>query len=389
MYKYFPTINNSKIHPTAIIFAQEVYIADDVMIGPNTIIAGDTIYLGTGVRIEGESDIRASSIKIDKNSEIGKNAKILVAEEFHVGKASRLCRGIEITCRSFVTGNLLFLGHNLCVGYGGTLESTSNVSMGDRVALGPNSILNANNAIILEDQVGSGCNLSIWTHGYHFGHSILDGFPVSFDPIYIRKNVWLGFHVTLLPGVTIGENTIVAAGSVVTKALPDNCLAAGIPASPKKDLKPQALPIDLQDKITLDILAKWRDELQWKGIQVNQDNNDFYTKKEIIVNTGQSKKLTRIIFWSNNIPLSIDTDFNTEIIVISVQERKAFKEHIPPNLTLFELSSRQFSGLSTPLAEDLRNHLRRHGIQCGEERVFQSINPKPFDKLKFNFSCNL
>ncbi len=49
-------------------------------------------------------------------------------------------------------------------------------------------------------------------------------------PITLGNNVWLGGNVTVLPGVTIGENTIVGAGSVVTKSLPANVIAVGNPA---------------------------------------------------------------------------------------------------------------------------------------------------------------
>lgn len=49
-------------------------------------------------------------------------------------------------------------------------------------------------------------------------------------PILIRRNAWLGAGVTVLPGVTVGENAIVGAGSVVTKDVPDGMIVAGVPA---------------------------------------------------------------------------------------------------------------------------------------------------------------
>ena len=49
-------------------------------------------------------------------------------------------------------------------------------------------------------------------------------------PITLEDNVWLGGSVTVLPGVTIGRNTVVGAGSVVTKSLPSNVVVAGNPA---------------------------------------------------------------------------------------------------------------------------------------------------------------
>jgi acetyltransferase-like isoleucine patch superfamily enzyme len=49
-------------------------------------------------------------------------------------------------------------------------------------------------------------------------------------PIHIKKNVWIGANATILQGVTIGENSVVAAGSVVSNDVPDNVVVGGIPA---------------------------------------------------------------------------------------------------------------------------------------------------------------
>ena len=48
--------------------------------------------------------------------------------------------------------------------------------------------------------------------------------------ILIKKNAWIGAQVSILPGVTIGENAIVGTGSIVTKDIPDNAVAVGNPA---------------------------------------------------------------------------------------------------------------------------------------------------------------
>jgi len=55
-------------------------------------------------------------------------------------------------------------------------------------------------------------------------------------PIRLGSNVWLGMRTIVLKGVTIGDNTIVAAGSVVTQDLPPNILAGGVPAKRIRDL---------------------------------------------------------------------------------------------------------------------------------------------------------
>ncbi len=55
--------------------------------------------------------------------------------------------------------------------------------------------------------------------------------------IHIKKNAWIGARVSILPGVTIGENAIVGTGSVVTKNVPDNAVVVGSPAKVVKYLE--------------------------------------------------------------------------------------------------------------------------------------------------------
>jgi len=90
--------------------------------------------------------------------------------------------------------------------------------------------------------IGSGSSIAgnnfILTHTkplvYHSGVS--DAFVA---PVTIGKNVWVAINVTILPGVKIGEGSIIASGSVVTKDIPPMVFAAGIPATVKKDIAPK------------------------------------------------------------------------------------------------------------------------------------------------------
>jgi acetyltransferase-like isoleucine patch superfamily enzyme len=55
-------------------------------------------------------------------------------------------------------------------------------------------------------------------------------------PIHIKKNAWIGANATILQGVTIGENSVVAAGSVVSNDVPDNVVVGGTPAKIIKEI---------------------------------------------------------------------------------------------------------------------------------------------------------
>lgn len=60
-------------------------------------------------------------------------------------------------------------------------------------------------------------------------------------PIHIGKRVWIGSNATILPGVTIGDGAIVAAGAVVTRDVPDNTIVGGVPASVMRSLSEEEM----------------------------------------------------------------------------------------------------------------------------------------------------
>ena len=60
---------------------------------------------------------------------------------------------------------------------------------------------------------------------------------MTFKPIHIGMNVWIGAHATILPGVNIGDGAIIGAGAVVNKDIPSNAVAVGVPAKVIKSIK--------------------------------------------------------------------------------------------------------------------------------------------------------
>lgn len=95
-----------------------------------------------------------------------------------------------------------------------------------RVEIGKNCYFNRNltlvshNEIIIKDGVTVGPNCCIYDHD----HDIHSGGSFISKPIYIEENVWIGANVVILKGVRIGANSVVAAGSVVTKDIPNDTL---------------------------------------------------------------------------------------------------------------------------------------------------------------------
>lgn len=139
---------------------------------------------------------RPSNIK--KQIEIIKNIIGEIKGEFVITAPFYCDYGINITI-----GNNFYTNHNC------TILDGAKVIFGDNVFIGPNCVFSTS------------------------GHPIdsvqrSEGLEIAF-PITVGSDVWIGANVSVLPGVSIGNNTIIGAGSVVNKNIPDGVIAAGIP----------------------------------------------------------------------------------------------------------------------------------------------------------------
>jgi acetyltransferase-like isoleucine patch superfamily enzyme len=90
--------------------------------------------------------------------------------------------------------------------------------------------------IVIEDDVLIGPKVNIITENHPLDPR--DRKALITKSVTIKRNVWIGAGATILPGVTIGENSIVAAGAVVSKDVPANTIVGGIPAKYIKSIKP-------------------------------------------------------------------------------------------------------------------------------------------------------
>lgn len=114
---------------------------------------------------------------------------------------------------------------------------------GENITIGKNVFVNHactfmdRGGITLEDNVLIGPKVNLITTN-HPVHPAERRATIS-QPIVIKKGAWIGAAVTILPGVTVGENAIVAAGAVVTKDVPDNSIVGGVPAKFIKSIADQ------------------------------------------------------------------------------------------------------------------------------------------------------
>lgn len=114
-------------------------------------------------------------------------------------------------------GKNIHVGEDFLTNYNVTILDVAPVHIGDYCMIGPNTMITTVNH-----------PLSPKGRRNHIGQT---------KPVKIGNDVWIGGNVTILPGVTIGNNVVIAAGAVVTKDVPDNCVAGGVPAKVIKEIE--------------------------------------------------------------------------------------------------------------------------------------------------------
>jgi acetyltransferase-like isoleucine patch superfamily enzyme len=105
--------------------------------------------------------------------------------------------------------------------YNWVVQNIDGLKLGYKTDIGAFTYINAKAGVTIEDDVQIGSHCSIYSI------STIDGKEA---PVVLQKNCRIGSHSVVLPGVTVGENTVVGAMSLVNRDLPANSVAFGIPA---------------------------------------------------------------------------------------------------------------------------------------------------------------
>ena len=145
-------------------------------------------------------------------TELEKREKMLKEMFAEVGKDCY----IEPPLHSNWGGRHVHLGNNVYFNFNATLVDDTHIYIGDCTMLGPNVVIATAGRPVLPELREKALQYNL--------------------PVHIGKNCWLGAGVIVLPGVTIGDNTVIGAGSVVTKDIPANVVAVGNPCKVLREI---------------------------------------------------------------------------------------------------------------------------------------------------------
>jgi acetyltransferase-like isoleucine patch superfamily enzyme len=161
-------------------------------------------------------DSKIKNLRISNNVEIWGN--IQLGNNIYIGS------GVKIYSKNIINNNV-YLGDNVELRCNG----------GNKIEIGQKSTINRGSMIIGNVKIGNNCLIAPLcvvvgsNHNFSQVDKNINQQGLTSKGVVIESNVWLGTQVTVLDGVTIEENSIIGAGSVVTKNIPKNSIAVGNP----------------------------------------------------------------------------------------------------------------------------------------------------------------
>jgi acetyltransferase-like isoleucine patch superfamily enzyme len=182
----------------------------------------------TNIRCYGKIDL-----SLEKKSSIKNSGDKLAYIGQQIGPRARRN---DITQIHLKSQSSLILQNNSMIGSGSTinLEEGATLSIGENTYFSSHTILAASSNITIGKRGMFSWNVNIFDDdGHNYDQQS------SCSPITIGDNVWCGCNVTILKGVTIGDNSIIASGAVVTKSFPNNSVIGGVPAKLIREISQQ------------------------------------------------------------------------------------------------------------------------------------------------------
>jgi acetyltransferase-like isoleucine patch superfamily enzyme len=314
----------------SVVCAPVVAIGDYTSIGPLTIIRGNKITIGSHVKIGSLTFIDTPYIDIGDESKIN--------EQVYIG-------GLQSYDSTFT------LGKNCQVMQMSFINPAKSITIGD-------------------DSVVGG-------HGLLFGHNSwqnrFDGYGVDFEPIEIGNRVALSWRVFVLPGIKIGDGSVIAPDSLVTKSIPPLSLAAGYPA--RVISKAPDFPEKLSDAQKVQIFDKIVNEMaayfDGSGFPVVR-KPDLLTVTRVKKHLGFSRRRTWLCGLTTEDLGKLSSDIGNsplEVFVslkaIPAEVRRAFNDK---HIMWLDIEKKERPLFWNDLGEEVALFFRRYGVRFNRVR---------------------
>lgn len=300
-------------------------IGRDVSIGPLSVLIGDVLEIGDGTHIGFATIIRGREVRIRRHVKIG-SMTFFDVEKIFIDDDAKI---------------------NEQVFAGGPMLPESYLHIGKNTIVMQYTFLNPTKPLIIGDGTGIGGHCLLFTHGSW--QNQLNGFPVTFAPITLGKNVWLPWRVFIMPGVTIGDDATIGANSLVAKDIPAGSLAAGSPAKVLRgpDQYPARLTPEQRRAMLESILEEFFGFLQYHGYRLEKR----VEAQRWVVSMHKDQTFTLFYYPGEVDPGSV-RDLQAESVVLALDGLTDITRGAPNALWV-----------------DLKRDLRKGASEVGEETL--------------------
>lgn len=290
---------------------------------------GKKVSIGFGSVILGDS---FSKVSIGDYSQI-RSFTLIICSEVYIGKYTEIAMFVWIWGAGKLNiGNKCYIGPRCVINL-----RRNNFKMGEYAGLGPSSI--------------------VYTHGQWLPYT--QGWPRKYGDVVLEDYAWVPARVFLAPGVKVGMKSIIGSGSVITKDIPANSFAAGMPAKVISPIEKVIEPVD-------------KEELFNRAIEIAEDLPDFFGFKVLskhdyegimMIQLERRKLLQKHIFniivlkpeYTNKL-IEYKVDLNKTILLLVDRLPKDFQSRV---YLWFNLKDLQCNNINESFAYDIWNFLRR------------------------------
>jgi acetyltransferase-like isoleucine patch superfamily enzyme len=308
--------------------------------------------IGRRVRIAFGGVIIGRDVELGDDVEIGMLA-VVQGRRIRVGRHSSIGTLSYVSCEQIEIGEDARIREQVYVG--GPQLPESRFTLGDRTIVLQMTNINPTKPVVIGDDTGIGGHCLIFTHGAWL--NILDGYPVTYEPVTLGRSVWLPWRVFVMPGSTIGDGSVIGANSLVVGAIPPYSLAVGSPAKVIRSAPdfPRALTASDRAALVRDMVDEFDRFVEYSGVTIDA--------------TGGARRYTRdgrtwTLHWlqSNQGDPAHAASGDTVLTetTLTDEQRASLRAR---RVDWLDLAGRTRSERGNPLTEELALFLGRYGIR--------------------------